>query len=463
MQTALTKESHSSYRLGQALSKVPEVTIWFWVIKVLCTTVGETAADYLNVNLNFGLTGTSVVTGTLLAVMLVLQFTAKRYVPWRYWTTVALVSVFGTLVTDNLTDHLKVRLETSTIVFSILLALTLLIWFVTDHSLAIHSIRTARREAFYWLAVLFSFALGTAAGDLMSERLGLGYLVAGEIVVGLIALTAVLWRAGMNPILGFWVVYIFTRPLGASIGDLLSQSRSDGGLGLGTTKTSVIFLGAILVVVIFLTVTKIDTNRSGPGATAADEQAERHPGGLWQTALYGGVLIAAGIVGYNVRTNALKHDTTGLEPTPAVEAVVPATGAVDSGSVAETAAAGVPTGSAATGPVASASGPVVSAAAPAATAAAPPQTKLGSLSTFRVIVQDTLDKLKAGDQAGATKRVDDLETQWDKAQARLQARDGAAWTKVDGKIDTVLRRLRATSPDPAAENQALTELLAVLV
>ena len=461
MQTALANEPHNDHRLGQALSKVPEVTIWFWVIKVLCTTVGETAADYLNVNLNMGLTGTSVVTGALLAVMLVLQFVAKRYVPWRYWTTVALVSVFGTLVTDNLTDHLKVRLETSTIVFSILLALTLLVWFLVDHSLSIHSIRSARREAFYWLAVLFSFALGTAAGDLMSERLGLGYLVAGEIVVGLIALTAVLWRAGMNPILGFWVVYIFTRPLGASIGDLLSQSRSDGGLGLGTTKTSVIFLSAILVVVIFLTVTKVDTTGSAP----ADEQTERHPGGLWQTALYGGVLVAAGIVGYNARTNALKNDTTGLEPTPVVEAAAPASGALATVSAPSTQGANASTGSAPTGSAASSSNPAISATTPAAsaTAAAAPKTKLGSLSNFRVIVQDTLDKLNAGDQSGATKRVDDLETQWDKAQARLQARDGAAWTKVDGRIDTVLRRLRSTSPDPVAEKLALTDLLAVLV
>jgi len=151
------------------LSKVPEVTIYFWVIKVLCTTVGETAADFLNVNLNFGLTGTSIVTGVLLAVALVFQFRATRYLPALYWFTVALVSVFGTLVTDNLTDNLGLPLEASTLIFGALLAVTFVVWYRVEHTLSIHSILTRRLEAFYWLAVLFTFALGTAAGDLMAE------------------------------------------------------------------------------------------------------------------------------------------------------------------------------------------------------------------------------------------------------------------------------------------------------
>jgi len=399
-----------------ALSKVPEVTIWFWIIKVLCTTVGETAADYLNVQRNFGLTGTSVVTGVLLIVALVLQFAAKRYVPWRYWTTVTLVSIFGTLVTDNLTDHLKVRLEVSAIVFSILLAVTFVTWYATDRTLSIHSIHTVRREAFYWLAVLVSFALGTAAGDLMAERLGLGYAVAGEIVAALVVVTVVLWRVGMNAILGFWVVYIFTRPLGASIGDYLSQPRAQGGLGLGTTNTSYLFLGAILAVVVFLTVTKIDLNKSEP-----DGGPIRHRGGLWQTAVYVGALAIAATIFYNVRTHTLTQ-TAAASPA--------STAAATAGNTAVT--------------------------NPAA------KTKLGDLTTFRVITQDTLDKLNAGNQAGATKRVDDLEREWDKAQARLQPLDGAGWTVIDGKTDAVLRRLRSTSPDPTVEKQALNDLLAVL-
>jgi uncharacterized membrane-anchored protein len=164
------------------LSKVPEVTAYFWIIKVLCTTVGETAADFLNVNLNFGLTGTSVVTGVLLAIALVFQFKATKYIPSMYWLTVALVSVFGTLVTDNLTDKIGFPLEVSTILFGTLLAFTFLIWYLSEKTLSIHSIFTRRREAFYWLAILFTFALGTASGDLFAEGLGLGYLVTGLLV-----------------------------------------------------------------------------------------------------------------------------------------------------------------------------------------------------------------------------------------------------------------------------------------
>jgi uncharacterized membrane-anchored protein len=147
----------------QMLNKVPEVTFWFWIIKILCTTVGETAADFLNVNLNFGLTGTSIVTGALLLTALVIQFVRRQYVPWIYWLTVALISVFGTLVTDNLTDAMGVPLEFSTVLFTVLLGCTFLVWYVHEHTLAIHSIDTTRREAFYWLAILFTFALGTAA------------------------------------------------------------------------------------------------------------------------------------------------------------------------------------------------------------------------------------------------------------------------------------------------------------
>ena len=415
--------------LRRVLSKVPEVTIWFWIIKVLCTTVGETAADYLNVNRSLGLTKTSVVTGVLLVVALVLQFTAQRYVPWRYWATVALVSIFGTLVTDLLSEKAHVRLEVTTIVFTVLLAATFLIWYATDHTLSIHSIFTKRREAFYWMAVLVSFALGTASGDLMSERLGYGYLVAGMIVAGLIVLTSLLWRSGMNPILGFWIVYIFTRPLGASIGDYLLQPHSERGLGLGATKTSVIFLVAIVAVVLFLTVTKIDTNKATPEAAPI-----HHRGGLWQTALYVGALVIGATFFYNVRTHSLANASADTAPVATtINKTASTSAAAAGGSVTTIAAAGAP------------------------------QTKLGNLTNFRVIVQDTLDKLNAGDQAGATKRVDDLEREWDKAAARLQPLDGKTWTLIDGKDDTVLRQLRASTPDLIAEKKALTDMLAVLL
>ena len=233
----------------QVFSKVPEVTLFFWIIKVLCTTVGETAADFLNVNLNLGLTITSVIMGVLFIASLIWQFKTKKYTPLVYWLTVALISVFGTLVTDNLSDNLHVPLEYSTILFTILLAITFAIWYAKEKTLSIHSIFTPRREAFYWLAILFTFALGTAAGDLMAEALGLGYLVTGLIVAGTIAAFAIAWRVGLNSVIAFWFIYIMTRPLGASLGDLLAQPAGSGGLGLGTLGTSGVFLAAILTLV----------------------------------------------------------------------------------------------------------------------------------------------------------------------------------------------------------------------
>ncbi|MEP6985512.1 MAG: hypothetical protein ABI970_07935, partial [Chloroflexota bacterium] len=143
-------------------SKVPEVTIFFWIIKILCTTVGETAADFLNTNLNLGLTGTTVVLGVFLLIALFFQFRSSRYVPGIYWLVVVLLSVFGTLITDNLTDNFGVSLVTTTVVFSIALAAVFIAWYASEKTLSIHSIYTTKREAFYWLAILFTFALGTA-------------------------------------------------------------------------------------------------------------------------------------------------------------------------------------------------------------------------------------------------------------------------------------------------------------
>ncbi|WP_275295166.1 hypothetical protein [Amycolatopsis sp. La24] len=392
------------------LNKVPEVTAYFWIVKVLCTTVGESAADFLNVNLNLGLTGVSVLTGVLLAAALVFQFRADRYRPVAYWLTVALVSVFGTLVTDNLTDAVGVPLETSTIVFGVLLATTFLAWYRTEKTLSIHSIVTRRREAFYWLAILFTFALGTATGDLMAEVLGLGYLPTGLIVAGLIAALALGWRLGLHPALAFWFIYVLTRPLGASIGDYLSQSPGNGGLGLGTTVTSLIFTVAIVAVVVYLSLSKVDVT---PRRTATDASAR---GGLRQTIAVVGLVVVASVVGYVLRTSALQAEPASAAPAPA--------------------------GTGGSQPVR--------------------QSPLGDLSQFKTITQDTLTKLDSGDQSGATSRVDDLETGWDNAEARLKPRDPAAWTAVDGKIDTVLRQLRATSPDAAEEKTALNDLLAAL-
>jgi uncharacterized membrane-anchored protein len=243
----------------QIANKVPEITVFFWVIKVLCTTVGETAADFLNTHLGLGLTGTSVVMGGLLLVVLFFQFRATHYVPGIYWLAVVLLSVVGTLITDNLVD-VGVALEVTTVIFSVALAATFAAWYASERTLSIHSISTRRREAFYWLAILFTFALGTAAGDLIAENLNLGYWKSAFLFGGVIAVvTAAHLRFKLNAVLAFWIAYILTRPLGASIGDYLSQSPDSGGLGLGTVGTSSLFLMAILATVSYLTFTKQDT------------------------------------------------------------------------------------------------------------------------------------------------------------------------------------------------------------
>jgi uncharacterized membrane-anchored protein len=256
---AMTPTTDRSSRARRMLNKVPEVTLYFWVIKVLCTTVGETASDYLSDNVGLGLTNTTYITAALLVAVLVFQFRARRYVAGVYWAGIVLISVVGTQITDNLHDNHGVALTVETSLFGGLLALAFLAWWLSERTLSIHTIYSTRRESFYWLVVLFTFALGTAAGDLISERYSLGYTWALLLFVGAIALVAALhYGLRINAVLSFWLAYILTRPLGASTGDLLASARKAGGLGLGTTVTSFVFLGAILVVVTFLTITKRD-------------------------------------------------------------------------------------------------------------------------------------------------------------------------------------------------------------
>jgi len=240
-----------SHPLGM-LNKVPEVTLAFWVIKIMSTTVGETGADYLAVHVGLGTVITDGIMAALLIGALLLQVRKQRYVPWTYWLTVVLVSVVGTQITDALTDGLDVSLYTSTTVFAVMLAATFAIWYGTERTLSIHTIVTTRRELFYWAAILFTFALGTAAGDLATEALNLGFEIGVGIFGALIALIAGAYFAGANPVLTFWIAYILTRPLGASLGDLMSQARSYGGLGFGTVHTSVIFLAVIVALVTLL-------------------------------------------------------------------------------------------------------------------------------------------------------------------------------------------------------------------
>jgi uncharacterized membrane-anchored protein len=251
------------------LCKVPEITLYFWFIKVMATTVGETAADYLNFKLGFGLTGTTFVMSALLVAALVYQVALRRYVPWAYWLAVVLISIVGTLITDNLTDRFGVPLEFSTIAFGILLAVTFALWYASERTLSIHSIFTTKREVFYWAAILFTFALGTASGDWATEGIRLGYLQGTLIFGALIALTTYLYYSQMiGAVLGFWIAYVLTRPLGASIGDLLTQSNSDGGLGISSTLVNAAFFVVIIVLIGYLTTSRIDQP-----AQAEDEAA----------------------------------------------------------------------------------------------------------------------------------------------------------------------------------------------
>ena len=267
------------------LNKVPEVTLYFWVIKILCTTVGETAADTLNEKVGLGLTNTTYIMGAFLIVTIVAQFRSNKYVPGIYWLAVVLLSIVGTLITDNMAEH-GVPLMTTNIAFGGALLVTFAIWYAVEHTLSVHTIFTTRREIFYWLVILFTFALGTSTGDYLSETLQLGYLTALGMFAGAIAVVVILhFGLKLNAILSFWLAYVLTRPLGASIGDYLASPTGEGGLGLGVYITSAIFLVAILALVIFLTRSKkdvIDTadrgrrGRSsvGPGGP---EQGRRRP------------------------------------------------------------------------------------------------------------------------------------------------------------------------------------------
>jgi uncharacterized membrane-anchored protein len=236
------------------LNKVPQLTLVFWIIKIMATTVGETAADLLSTTFNLGTVVTSYVMAAILLVTLVFQLRAKRYVPPIYWLVVVFISVVGTLISDNLVDNMGVSLVTTSIIFAVALIIVFAVWYASEHTLSVHTIVTLKRELFYWAAILFTFSLGTSAGDLISERLGQGYLFAAGLFAAGIAVIVLAYRFfHLNAVLTFWLAYILTRPLGASIGDLLTADKTDGGLGVGTIPVSAVFLVTIVVLVVYLT------------------------------------------------------------------------------------------------------------------------------------------------------------------------------------------------------------------
>jgi uncharacterized membrane-anchored protein len=390
------------------LTKVPAITATFWVIKILSTTVGETFSDYLAVNVGLGPGITDVSMLVVLAVALTIQLRTHRYTPWIYWLCVVLVSIVGTQITDFFTDTLGVSLYLSTAVFAVLLALVFTIWHRQEHTLAITSIDTPRREGFYWAAILVTFALGTAAGDLATEALSLGFRNGVFLFGGLFALTWLASRLGASSVVTFWIAYILTRPLGASLGDLLTQDQSLGGLGLGASLTSAIFLA---IIVILVTREQLLVNRHGVAVKGAGPHGGRRRDIIWAAAGAVAVLVA----GLGLST---------------VQAATPqnATGATQ----------------------------------PAGSQRVHPTTALGDVSRFTTIDTDVQAKVAANDLPAATAKVKDLEVAWDSAEAGLKPRDPAAWHTLDGQIDGVLTSLRATPATQAECAANLTTLIRTL-
>ncbi|MFJ8489919.1 hypothetical protein ACIRBZ_16355 [Streptomyces sp. NPDC094038] len=403
------------------LNKVPEVTVWFWVIKILCTTVGESFADWINMKLGVGLVNTAWIFTAVFVVVLGAQLRLKRYVPFPYWLTVVVVSVTGTLYTDILTDQLNVPLWISTTVFSVLLAVVFGAWWLRERTLSIHSVNTLPRESFYWLTVLVTFALGTATGDWTLELTGWSPGVSVLLPLGLIAAVTLLWRFGANPVLSFWIAYILTRPLGANIGDWLASPKAaqpgePTGLALGTFTTSLVFLGLILATVVYLTVTRSDVTETYDAThtpqTTADPRRER-------VALAGFGLLAVATAGLLVWAHGRPH----VGPAPEEDA----TSTVQ--------------------------------LAPGRAVKEFPATKVDAL---RALVSTSLKDAQSGNAAGAHAAAQSLRDLWDADQATLQPLDNTGWTFLDAQMDQVLKTFgidHSNAPMPPAQQEAELDTL----
>ncbi|MFF3055997.1 hypothetical protein [Streptomyces sp. NPDC057909] len=420
----MTTTTEARTRSGRLmLNKVPEVTIWFWVIKILCTTVGESFADWINMKLGVGLVNTAWIFTAVFVVVLAVQMRLKRYVPFPYWLTVVVVSVTGTLYTDILTDQLNVPLWISSAVFSVLLAVVFGVWWARERTLSIHSITTLPRESFYWLTVLVTFALGTATGDWTLELTGWSPGVSVLLPLGLIAAITGLWRFGANPVLSFWLAYILTRPLGANIGDWLASPKVAAGPGeptgiaLGTFTTSLIFLGLILATVVYLTVTRSDVTETHEATHA--EPAVGNPR-KERTALAGFGLLAVATAGLMVWAHAQPH----VGPAPEEDN----TSAVQM--------------------------------APGVAVKKFPPAKVDAL---RALASTSLKDARSGNAKGADAAAQSLRDLWDADQASLQPLDQTGWDSIDAQMDKMLKTFgidHSNPPmSPAQQEKELNALL----
>ncbi|MFD8733305.1 hypothetical protein ACFV06_00080 [Streptomyces sp. NPDC059618] len=419
-----TSEVGTGHRSGRLmLNKVPEVTIWFWVIKILCTTVGESFADWINMKLGVGLVNTAWIFTAVFVVVLVVQMRLKRYVPFPYWLTVVVVSVTGTLYTDILTDQLNVPLWISSSVFSVMLAVVFGVWWLRERTLSIHSVTTRSRESFYWLTVLVTFALGTATGDWTLELTGWSPGASVLLPLGLIAAITLLWKFGANPVLSFWLAYILTRPLGANIGDWLAAPKvaqgpgEPTGLALGTFTTSLIFLGLILATVVYLTVTRSDVTETYDAThtpqVTADPRRERV--GL---ACFGLLAVATGAL------LVWAHGQPHVGPAPEGDA---------------------------TSTVHLAPGQAVK------------KFPAAKVDALKALASTSLKDARSGDASGAHKATQSLRDLWDADQAALQPLDNTGWTFLDAQMDQVLKTFgidHSNPPmSPAQQEAALNTLL----
>ena len=233
------------------LKKVPDLSAYFWTIKILSTAMGEALSDFLVHTIDPVI---AVMIGAAgLAIALIIQFSSKSYQPWKYWLTVSMVAVFGTMAADVLHVGLGVPYIVSTIFFAVALTAIFIIWYRTEKTLSIHSVYTTRREIFYWMSVMATFALGTATGDMTAYTVGIGYLASGLLFIGAIIIPAILYfKFKLNEVAMFWTAYILTRPLGASFADWFGVPRSLGGLDLGRGWVSLVLIIAIVCLVIYI-------------------------------------------------------------------------------------------------------------------------------------------------------------------------------------------------------------------